>query len=423
MFDILVNIYECVLMTLFTAVNSPQRKRSVPAFLICAFMLFVFITACNYYSPSEGFLSAVDVLILWLYLRAVSKDGAWQNLFVAVMTCVIITVTNVILSVFLGNLMYRSVYYETFMAEHSVCIILLAQIFHTAVYYCVIKRYRRDYVTYDARECRLLSLVFVLVDITALCFHTVIMKEGNIERNLTIGVLCNTLMILALVRFFRVFHLHKMEHERTVLEVSVLREQVSSGEKILAAQKEIQEMRHDMKHFIQTLKQELKAVPDEQIRAKLAEYEQHLNGTVTPVYTIVPAINFVLNAKREEAFKKGIDFVCRLNVTCDPGLEDEDMYILLGNALDNAIHHIGSAKKILVEMREVQEMFMIMVKNSIDHPVLDENGDLVRLSDREEHGFGVISMNRVAGKYSGFVTFTESAEDLICTILLKKGSG
>lgn len=422
MFDSAVNLYECFLMTLFVTACSPQRKKSIPAFACCAGVLFLFITVCNHYSPSEGFLSAVDVLILWVYLRVISGTGMKRDLLVAVMACVIITVTNLLLAVTVGNLLYQSVYYETFMSEHGICIIVLAQILHTLVYYLVIKHFRHVLITFDDTECLLLSLVLILSDLTALCIHSVIMGEGSVRRELTVAVICDALMIFGLVRFFYVVHQRKMEHERTKTEVVVLREQQISSEKILSAQREIQQMRHDMKHFIQTLSQELKAVPDEEIAGKLAEYEEHLKCNVPPVYTIISAVNFILNAKREEAFRKQIDFTCRLNVTGDPGLEDSDMCLLLGNALDNAIRHIGSAKKILVEMKDVEEMFMIRITNSIDHRVLDENGDLIMDSDTEGHGYGVTSMNRIAWKYSGFVTYTEEKDDLICTILLKKNS-
>ncbi len=420
MFDVIVNIYECFLMTFFVTVCTPRRKRSIPAFICCAVTLFVFISVCNLYSPSEGFLSAVDVLILWLYCRFISRADMRQDLLISVMACVIITVINLLLAVTVGNLMYQSVYYETFMADHSVCIIVLAQILHTLVYYLVVKRFRHIFITYDGAECLRLSFVFILSDLTALCIHAAIMNNSNADRELTVGVICNTLMIFCLVRFFNASHQRKLEHERTRTEVIALREQQISNEKILAAQQEIQQTRHDMKHLIQVVSHGLKTVPNDEIAGKLAEFEDRLKSSVPPVYTNVQAVNFILNMKREEAFKKQIEFTCRLNVTGDPGLQDPDMYLLLGNALDNAVQHIGRAKKILVEMKDVGEMFMIRITNSIDSPVLDKDGDLIVERNAEGHGYGVTSMKQIVRKYSGFIAYTEEKENLICTILLKK---
>ena len=158
----------------------------------------------------------------------------------------------------------------------------------------------------------------------------------------------------------------------------------------------------------------------ETVQDTISQYEELVRNVPVPITTLSPAINHVLNIKREEALRKGIDFTASLNITHDINMEDSDLYLLLSNLLDNAIKHIGILKHIRVEMNDVEKMFRIRISNSIAHAVLDKNGNFISSSKDIEHGYGIRTVESIVSKYDGFISYAEENGELTISVMVEK---
>ena len=139
---------------------------------------------------------------------------------------------------------------------------------------------------------------------------------------------------------FNSLYSHIVEESKQKLEINILQSQIESNEKVLRTREELNRIRHDMKHFILLLKKENINIQSDEINETIRQYES-VDLSSVPIQTRIPAINYVLNIKREEALLKNISFICSINLTKDVQMEDSDLYLLLSNLIDNAIIHIG----------------------------------------------------------------------------------
>jgi sensor histidine kinase regulating citrate/malate metabolism len=106
--------------------------------------------------------------------------------------------------------------------------------------------------------------------------------------------------------------------------------------KIEEQQKEIRQIRHDMKNQLIGI---LGSVREGNILAVEKELEQSLKEIVSneTEYTENLSVDGVLKVKIREARKHNIDVKCKVVIPTEMKFEKRDIGIILGNAFDNAI--------------------------------------------------------------------------------------
>ncbi|MBQ6334254.1 MAG: GHKL domain-containing protein [Erysipelotrichaceae bacterium] len=226
------------------------------------------------------------------------------------------------------------------------------------------------------------------------------------------------MFIILIVYLFVSIYRHSTTETKQQIELDILRSQQASSRKLLDAQSDLYQLRHDMKHFIQALKNPDIIQSPNTINNMISQYEELVKNVPVPITTLSPAINHVLNIKREEAIRKGIDFAVSLNITHDIDMEDSDLYLLISNLLDNAVEHIGMLKHIRVEMSDVGKMFRIKISNSIDHPVLDEKGNFISTGKDPEHGYGIKTVEDIISRYNGYIAYNDENGELMVSIMI-----
>ncbi|MDE7130747.1 MAG: GHKL domain-containing protein [Lachnospiraceae bacterium] len=118
-------------------------------------------------------------------------------------------------------------------------------------------------------------------------------------------------------------------------------------------------------------------------------------------------VDAIINFKYATAREYGIDFRLKIFIPEEFPVEQCDMGVVLGNALDNAIEAVerckAEQKYIEISMGVKKEAWVMVIKNPYEHEIKrNRNGQIV--SDKEEayrHGFGLESIRRIAEKYFG----------------------
>ena len=219
---------------------------------------------------------------------------------------------------------------------------------------------------------------------------------------------------------FNQIYIRITQENKLYLENTILKTQLSSNEQILKAQQNIHSLRHDIKHLITLLKENNNQSVSGEIKDVIEKYDTVKEERFDHFNTAIPAVNYVLNAKREEAAEKDIDFKCTLNITHDPGFETEDVFLLLSNLLDNAVRHIGFSKKIVLEIKEIEDFLCIAVTNSVNGRVIDENNEFIIRDDSKEHGFGLRTIELLVNKYDGYMSCRQIGGDVVVTVYLSE---
>ncbi|MCI6164612.1 MAG: GHKL domain-containing protein [Lachnospira sp.] len=176
-------------------------------------------------------------------------------------------------------------------------------------------------------------------------------------------------------------------------------------------------IRHDIKHTLGVIN----AYLSEEEYEKAENYIEEIIGTCEKGkiqnYSNNLILNYVLNNKRETCKKNNIDFkcVCIGNIN---GIEDEDICLLMGNLLDNAIEAAARCDKgkVSVDINEGNEI-EIRISNSIMETVLKDNPELkTTKTDNKKHGYGTRSIRFIVKKYQGEIQYHEYKNMMVCYI-------
>ena len=169
--------------------------------------------------------------------------------------------------------------------------------------------------------------------------------------------------------------------------------------------------RHDLRHHLQYL---LSCIENEQTeRAKdyISGICAELEAQQVQRYCENEAVNLILSAFAKRAESVGINIEIRGVLPADISVSDNDLCVILSNALENALHAClpiateGTACAISVEFRlhAKNGRLFLQVINPCREKVRFEKG--VPVSDRPGHGIGVQSIRALAKRYGGDCQF------------------
>lgn len=168
---------------------------------------------------------------------------------------------------------------------------------------------------------------------------------------------------------------------------------------------------HDLKHQIAAIKQmteqnDLKP----SIRAQIAELEKVVEVYDDTVLTGNNVLNALLTEEKSVCKENGIRLEYKIEGSLLDFIDPVELYVLFGNALDNAIESVlkiedieKRAISIVVERRK--KFVSIAVENFYTGELVFRNG-LPRTGKQEQglHGYGVKSIRYIAQKYGGDIS-------------------
>ena len=145
--------------------------------------------------------------------------------------------------------------------------------------------------------------------------------------------------------------------------------------------------------------------------------------SVSEIRTGNPVTDVVLMEKQKEAKEKGIAFQCQFSYPVHTNVNAFDISVILNNALANAIEAAEGCEPAFVTIYSYRKKnaYMVEVRNSIkENVVLDKETSLPQTSkkDKENHGFGLVNIRKVAQKYYGDFAIEQKENCFMLTILL-----
>lgn len=134
-------------------------------------------------------------------------------------------------------------------------------------------------------------------------------------------------------------------------------------------------------------------------------------------------LDYIVNNKCEIAVKQGIECTVKIEVPYKFPFLDGDIFIILGNALDNAIEgalKCVSRRYIHIKIIYRKENLFIKISNSFDGKVKkDRHGHLISMkSDLTRYGLGLALIEKSVNKYNGLLNFDIDEENFTLTVLL-----
>lgn len=185
---------------------------------------------------------------------------------------------------------------------------------------------------------------------------------------------------------------------------------------------EIRTLRHDIRHYLMATAELISIGRTAEAKDYIEKIiDEKINRAAGGIDTGSVVIDAVINNKIAACVKNNIEVKCMIDSRLND-VNEMDISILLSNVLENAISGCKGADSPEIEliMGTRKTFTYIIVKNSIAESVLIGNPNLeTQKEDKSVHGFGIMSIRKVAEKYRGTVEFREENNTFIAEIWLE----
>jgi signal transduction histidine kinase len=182
------------------------------------------------------------------------------------------------------------------------------------------------------------------------------------------------------------------------------------------------QFRHDWKNRLQILQQFAEHENVEQLRQYLSEIEEKNEAYQVFCNTGNLIIDSIINSKLQEAVEKNIAVSADITLPAAFDINADDMDVILGNLLDNAIEaceRLEKAGSLQVRLNYESGCVLLHIKNSFD-AIIRRDGEKYRTrkEDSHLHGIGLQSVKHTVDKYHGVMEITSSDGQFCVDIML-----
>lgn len=199
--------------------------------------------------------------------------------------------------------------------------------------------------------------------------------------------------------------------EKLLFTEKHINNQVIHYQDLYKYQNEMRIFRHDIRNRLVSL---IGLLKQSQTEKAISEMESNLNWINEMNDNIVnsgnPVIDAILQSKLRDAKEKGISIEIFIRFSADVEIDEIELGIILGNALDNAIEAVekitdGENKTIQFKLISTKDRISISIENPVKDNV-DVNNLSTTKANKFFHGYGVERIKQIARKYDGFANFT-----------------
>ena len=430
-FELVVNLFQsAIVLQTIRAILKDKRagKKANLAYILFVAILFLELSFVNFIVPFEGIGIIISILIIYIYSLINLKGTFMQKMFWSIFVMLLIMgITIVVLSIegcIIGKGYLNLVIQKDLYRFVGVVIIQIVLFYLTRF---MIKRTKKD-STYSLKWNEWFVLLIIpVISIFTMSFVslTIINIEDQLSPMQHIFSILSILGILMTNSLVYVLYVNMQKDHAKQLEYSILQQAFKSQEKSVEETKilyqSVRSIRHDLKQHFQVALTMLHSGKINEAVDYMEKYNDTvLDGISNKVFCDNDVVNYIINSKSKICSDRHIKIYIYIANEI-PEFSDLDLCVLLGNALDNAIEGVSGegSNEIYLELRNVDNFFMISVKNTIINSVLEDNPNLISTkNEKEVHGLGILSMKEVVQKYNGSIEFYESDNKFCCDMLL-----
>lgn len=166
--------------------------------------------------------------------------------------------------------------------------------------------------------------------------------------------------------------------------------------------------RHDYHNHIQAVKAHLQLEQYAEIGTYLDKLDTDLTNVDTVVKTGNVMVDAILNSKISLAISKKINVNAKAIVPKELSVSEIDLCVIIGNLLDNATEAClklpdEADRFIRIYIDILKEQLYISVSNSVGGSVKKSGRAYLSTKEKDGRGFGLMRVDKIAGKYGGFV--------------------
>jgi len=391
-------------------------------------IFFVIIDSFFYYINAPSYILIIASFLLYFLVSTFySLNIQFKNWIIAVLLLAF-GICSELISSFTVSIVLRSLYSDVASDNALMAALVVARIvffIFVLIAISIIKQPHERIISV-ADTIRFIALPVVSIAIVIYIFRlsdfdkNSIMKTGSIQAVLAVSGIV-FINIFALWLLGRQYRINIVEYEMRTLKQTIYMQQEYYNREI-HQREEISRMKHDYKNMLVSVRAELVCGNMEQA---LVTIDNQLGDIVvkSPKLSYYYPLDAVVGYKYQMAIEKGINIETVYVIDGIPSIKSEDLCIIVGNALDNAIEYITSHgecnKSISLKVVYKKGIMNIQVSNYIvdDVTIIDGN-KMVSTKKGDNHGYGLKSIKYIVEKYDGIIVLEDVDKRFECRMTI-----
>lgn len=180
---------------------------------------------------------------------------------------------------------------------------------------------------------------------------------------------------------------------------------------------------HDIKNFIVAISSYIDSQKTDKAQSKIEEFYRKIPN-IKKVETGNDAVNALVQSKLKDVNEEIPNNTISIMIPEKLMIDDIDLCILIGNALDNAVEACKKlvdkkSRKLAIKIFPINGQLSMLFVNSKTKSV-EKNTGIFRTTKSNSimHGFGIENMKSICHRYNGTISFEQTEERFMVSILL-----
>lgn len=393
--------------------NEESCNKKIKIILLSAYVivlsLIIFVTR----------LPLIMLLINLFFLFSISltyKSSFYKKIISISSIYSIILIIELLSSVSFGFFALSGIKDSTF---NSISVLIFIRIITLALVYLMnryIKSLKKEY-----RIPKIYYLAYFVVLFGGLYLFTCALSSENITISHIIisGTVLITVNITMILIDEKIYNAIILEYEQNILRQN--NDTLENQMEIIAQSTEaIRLLKHDFKNHLMMLSNLYK-------NEKQDEIQQYINIILGNIENEALSnsgnfvIDSIINFKFRSIKNSDVNLSISINVPITINILSHDLTAILGNLLDNAITACKKSNEKIIEIKISSKMdnLVILINNSYDGKIINENGKLKTTKlYKDNHGLGIISIKKTLEKYDGEITMEYTSNIFSTSVII-----
>ena len=422
-FEMAVNAVEVTLILSFLVqyfgykTDTSAKYWGTALIWILSFCIVAFFSWTHLY---ENYASSLQILVNIPFCVTLLRGNIFQKIFVSAFTMGLVAITATLTTLLVAKLSGNQV---AFLLSHFSGIRVTSICLTKLLFFVITRIILRIKESGKLKGMDVIALVIVpmLSDLAITLMMYAAIQEPSIQTIVLYAV--GIVLILNIVVYFLFIRLGKAGKIKTEMALLALQNEClqENAKDIENMYDTVRALRHDLKNHllcILSMAEERDIEGIEQYTRQLLQQQNTVNKLI--MFSGNKVLDAIINSKSAAAERAGVR-LSAIITTPLAGISPEDITIILGNALDNAIRAAKDSQRKVVDIHiQPQGAYSsIVIANDIAHPVLSDNPALRTTKNiRYRHGFGIQNMRQAVERNQGLIRFYEQNDRFICDILL-----
>ena len=302
--------------------------------------------------------------------------------------------------------------------------VLFSSFLSVVMFYAFVVILRNIYRKRNREEFSGQWVFLLLIVLMSICVAYVLLNDNEISRVTALTVI---IVMIAVNLILYYFYTSMLDRYIFMQDNVLLREQIAIYESELRANveqdRQVQALRHDMKHHIR----EIYSLADKNKDTDIIRYLDEMSDSMDNIEKVATTGNSVFDgilnyyAQKIKQEMNNVNFSVILKIPTDLEISSFDMNVILGNLLDNAMENVsgeaGQELQIEAVLEYIEGLLRIEVVNTFAGSI-SKDGDKILSHKGEGHGFGLSNVKKITEKYSGYMMIEHESNRFQVVVLL-----